>query len=50
MFAITDVDMVAITDADMFAITDVDMVAITDAMIRPYLHHQEIYDCYHCYD
>ena len=49
MFAITDVDMVAITDADMFAITDVDMVAITDAMIRPYLHHQEIYDCYHCY-
>ena len=46
MFAITNDDMVAITDVDMFAITDVDMVAITDAMIRPYLHHQEIYDCH----
>ena len=40
MFAITNDDM--ITDADMFD----DMVAITDAMIRPYLHHQEIYDCH----
>ena len=30
----------------MVAITDIDMVAITDAMIRPYLHHQEIYDCH----
>ena len=46
MFAITNDDMVAITDVEMVAITDVDMVAITDAMIRPYLHQQEIYDCH----